>query len=255
MRALSVIAIMFASCSVGAQVQRVDLKTAVSTHVTTFHLDATNLLEAATRISSTFGIPMGIAWRGPVAAEKRISGDWKDLTVGDLLKNITAQDPSYKLDVTGSVIHIRPAGYEDNHSNFLNIKLSAFSADGYTHVIGMKLRDRLNEMLVPRPSSQVAQACGGSVGIGFQEARTAIAVVNAPVEEILDLLLLNSHYQVWLVIFEPDITYNGYLGTASIYRTTKESDQPNWDFLSRYYDPLERKERRDWALTPSPAQD
>lgn len=249
MRIVVAVTILLASYSIEAQSQRPDLNALLATRITRFHLDATNLVEAASQMSSQFDIPMGIAWKGGLAGGKHISGEWADSTVGGLLKEMIAQDPSYEFTISNGVVHIRPAGYENDPSSFLNIRLPSFSADDYTHIVGMKLRDHLNAMLVPRPARVAGEACGGSVGIGAHEVRTTITVVNTPVEQILDFLLLNSKYQMWLVVFDPSKTYNGYFGTTSIYRKTSDSDQPNWDFLARYYDPLEGKERRDWAMT------
>lgn len=250
MRVLAVYTILLASCSIAAQIQRPDVNAVLSTRVTRFHLDAANLLEAAAHISSTFNLPMGIAWQGPASENKKIAGDWVNTTVGEVLKDAIAEDPAYRVEIANGIVHIRPAGYEKNSSNFLNIRLPSFSANDYTHVVGMQLRDRLNRMLVSQPAKPSAEACGGSIGIGAQEVRTIVEVVNTPVEQILDLLLLHSRYQMWLVIFEPDTTYGGYFGTASIYRKTSDWDQPNWDFLVRYYDPVERKEHRDWEVNP-----
>ena len=247
MRIVSVTLILLVSCSPQARAQRPGLTHVLAAPVTTFHIRATNLLQAAAQISSRFDVPIGIAWRGDVNAGRRISKDWSDTTVANLLRDVVAEDPEYELDISNGVVHIQPTALENGSLDFLNIKLPSFTATDYTHVVGLQLRDQLNRILIPRPAEPKAQTCGGSLGIGAQEVHTTIALVNASVRQVLDALLLNSRYQMWLVIFNPNTTYNGYFGTASIFRKTSDWDQPNWDFLSRYFDPIERRERRDWS--------
>jgi hypothetical protein len=166
----------------------------------------------------------------------------------DVLREIVAEDPEYELEISNTVLHIRPRGFGQSSSDFLNIKIQSFSATNeYTEEIGFRLRDELNAMLLPS-AKRVKPACSGSEGIGANETITSLILNDASVRQILDELLSKSDYSMWLVIFDPKSSYNGYAGTASLWRKTSSLDQPNWDFVGRYFDPVQMKYRGDWGF-------
>ena len=229
--------------------KRPALNETLQTVLPRYELKATNLLEALAQISSQFDIPVGVEWRNQPNSERVVSGEWSDITLESLIKDAVAQDPEYELDISNNVLHIRPRGFGQSPSDFLNIKLQSFRAQNeYTLEIAFRLRDQLNAMLAPRSAKPGGPACSGSQGIGANEESTSLNVKDASVRDILDEVLYKSGYSMWLVTFDPKSTYGGYTGTDSLWRKTTSSDQPNWDFVARYFDPTQMKYRGDWGF-------
>lgn len=243
----AVLLLLASSCLAQDQTQRPPIESTLRTQVGEYHVFARNLLEAAAKISSEFNFPIGIAWKDSFDTTKIVAGNWKNATVGDLLRAIVAQDRQYELDISDGVAHIRPTGFSRNAKNFLNIKLPEFVANNdYTQQIGFTLKDQLHEIIVSGHPPVHPAACAGTAGIGAEEVKTSLNLHNPTVEQVLDALLVSSRYSMWIVIYEPANLFHEYIRTTSALRTPLEQDQPTWDFMARYYDPVEQKQRGDW---------
>jgi hypothetical protein len=73
-------------------------------------------------------------------------------------------------------------------------------------------------------------------------------VRDVSVREILDTLLTSSHSVMWLVVFRDEQPGTGFLKTQSISRNTTDLEQPDWDFLAHYSDPVTGSYRGDWKI-------
>jgi hypothetical protein len=242
---ISTIFIAFLCRVAPAAPARPDLHSLLTTRVPKYQITAANLLEAVSQLSSQFGIPIGIQWAESPTATKVINGSWTNAKVDDILRDIVAEDPSYELVVSRAVVHIHPRTFSRDPSDFLNIKLDSFVArDEYTRQIGFKLHDILNPTMTGRSA---VGACAGSVAVGAGETKTSINLSEPRVLDVLDTILLGSNFSMWMVTFDEKTKYNGYIGTKSIWRSTGAADQPNWDFIPPFFDPVQMRYRVDWG--------
>jgi len=73
-------------------------------------------------------------------------------------------------------------------------------------------------------------------------------MMNASVREILDALLVRSRSAMWVVIFPTEQPETGFLKTRSPWGNGDDSEQPDWGFAAKYYDPVTGNYRGDWKI-------
>jgi hypothetical protein len=210
---------------------------------------ARNLLEAISRISSEFGVPAGIEWSDPLNVERPIHLERTNVTLEQILRDVVALDPLYEFSISADVVHVRPLGFATRPDNYLNAVVPSFVAkDLYTVSASNKLRAQLHSMFSPRLAEPARRACGGSVAVGALEVKTSIDLQNATARSILDGILVDSEYSMWLAVFKSGLNKNGMLTSASIWREGVKTGQPDWAFIPRFFNPVEHKERMDWRI-------
>lgn len=227
-------------------VPRRDIQEILSTNVPHYTVKATNLLQAMAEIGSDFDLPIGAEWQGDPTVKKEIHREWNNVTVERILYDTASFDVEYQIQLSNGVVHLRKAELADSPRNPLNIRVHLFSViDEYSRKAAFELRDQVSLIVVPR-QKDAASACAGSYGVSSDETRITISMRDAPVRDILDALLVGSHSMLWLVTFRSEQPPMGFFKTKSIWRNTTELQQPDWDFLARYSDPISGSYRGDW---------
>lgn len=245
--ALIVVVSSIALAATGQQtVPQRDIRRVLSAGVPHYSVKATNLLQAAAQIASDFNLPIGVEWQGDPDAKKEIVHHWHDTTVERILYDVATFDIQYQVEVSNGVVHLRDVTIVGNPRNPLNVVVPEFSVSNlYVGRAGFKLQDLVNGMIFPQQRGD-GPASSGSYSGGAGDRLISLSMKNTTMRDILDALLVRSGYVIWLVVFGPQQPDSGYWKTSPPWRKTKDLQQPDIDFVTRYHDPTTNQYRGDW---------
>lgn len=217
----------FASCSAESDA----LESKLSAPVHDYSLTANNFAEGLIRVATQFQIPMGIEWVNTPTARTQLTLDWKDVTLQEILDEITKTQPGYEVRVSNGVVHVCSMKIPPNQ-NFLHLKIKLFEA--HHDVVDMaerRLRDLVQSNLVAPKSDGGGR--GGSLAANVGETTVELQLRDVTVETILDSLATASTRKIWVVTFVDSFipTASGFRRTLTLWNDAPVPDdqQPVWD--------------------------
>lgn len=243
------IAMCVANAVAAQQVEsRQDIQNILSSKVSHYAVNATNLLQAFAQIASDFNVPLGVEWQGDPTAPHEVAHEWNNVTVERVLYDTASFDVEYQIEVSDGVVHLYKPGNKSSLRNPLNIKVPLFAVEGeYSRIAMFDLKDKINLIMFPKPE-RTPNACAGSYGVSADETKVTLAMSDASAREILDALLTKSRSMMWLVILDSQQSEKGFFKTKPLRGDTTEKEQPEITLISRYHDPTTGKYRGDWKI-------
>ena len=167
-----------------------------------------------------------------------------------IVYDLATFDVEYQVEVSNGVVHLRQVMLAGSAKNPLNVTVPEFSVSNvYVGQAGFKLQDLVNGMIFPRKRGD-EPASAGSYSGGAGDRLISLSMKNTTMRDILDALLTRSGYIMWLVVFGPHQPDSGYWKTTPPWRKTKELQQPDIDFVTRYHDPTTNRYRRLGSRNP-----
>ncbi|MGA8428933.1 MAG: hypothetical protein WB729_03855 [Candidatus Sulfotelmatobacter sp.] len=221
--------------------------------VTSYVVDAENLLQALAKFSDDFHVPIGIEWQLSSVPSKPVRFRFEKTTVLQILKDIAAVEPGYALSTANGVVHISRITISDDRRNFLNIPISNFElASEYVFHANNRLRKLVVELANPVSTKNEA-GCAGSFGVGAGDQKASFQLRDVAVRDVLDRLLTSAGFNIWLVTFPelPATTTKGFFKSISIFSPNlPDSELPAWDLLLPGYDPVRKQMGIGWKQGP-----
>jgi hypothetical protein len=219
--------------------------------VTDYTLTAGSFLQALTRISAEFRIPMGMVLTGGPEAEHGVKMSWHQVTVRQGLDLLVQSYPGYDLDASGEVLHVYATQAAADGHDFLSVAIPSFETSSSLVADNNRLRETVNRIVVPESHARFSRWFERSA-----ERYRTFAAKNSTVREILDRFLLASDdYKVWVVVYpaEASMTRTGFRRTLSPFdfRVVPDEEQPIWAIFLRGYDPVAHVFNFDWLKGPA----
>jgi hypothetical protein len=122
---LSIVVLSVCGLASLASGQTLEEKLGIS--VDAFDSESRSIPSRLIEVAQRFEIPMGIEWSDDPQAKELAPVHIRDTTIGNLLRQILAQQPGYEFRVDDGVVHIFATRLVDDPRNFLNIRLREFS--------------------------------------------------------------------------------------------------------------------------------
>jgi hypothetical protein len=223
-----------------------DLTSQLNRKIDRYQLDVGNFGEALVKVASDFKIPLGIEWVDNSSSRTRLRRSWKDSTVLNILREIVGTQPTYKIDIGASVVHIWSTTLVPEYENPLRIVIPTYevnnvpleAASRRLHgLVGSKLKTTKSFLSGnEKPGGRI-----GSLLTNPDEPKITVELYGANVEHCLDALTLSSSRKIWIATFSVDarVDSTSFRRTWTLWNNypAPDDEQPGWDFV-RWGDPL-----------------
>lgn len=123
---------MLIVCGLASLASGQTLEEKLTLRVDAFDSESKSIPVRLIEVAQRFKIPMGIEWSDDSETPQAKSPSpvhIRDTTIGNLLRQIVAQQPGYEFRLDDGVVHIFATRLLDDPRNFLNIRLREFSLE------------------------------------------------------------------------------------------------------------------------------
>lgn len=114
-------------CNLASLASGQTLEEKLTLRIDAFDSESKSIPVRLIEVAQMFKIPMGIEWSDDPQAKALSPVHARNITIGNLLRQILAQQPGYEFRLDGGVVHIFATKLRDDPRNFLNIRLREFS--------------------------------------------------------------------------------------------------------------------------------
>ena len=217
-----------------------DLTSQLNRKIDRYQLEAGNFGEALIKVASDFKIPLGIEWVDNSNSRTRLKRSWKDSTILNILREIVGTQPSYKIDVGTSVVHVWSTTLVPEHENPLRIVIPTYEVNNVplgeaSRRLHGLVRSKLKTTISPLPGNEKPGGRVGSLLTNPDEPKITVELYGANVEHCLDALTLSSSHKIWIATFSVDarIGSTPFRRTSTLWNSypIPDDDQPVWDFV------------------------
>jgi hypothetical protein len=204
-----------------------DLNARLGKRVTNYSLGVSNFVEALTKISSDFQVPMGVAWVDTPMARAAFPFAWQEASISEIIGAIAKTQPNCHVEIRNGVVNVFSIGSIPEGQNFLALKFKEFEVlDEYVDVALLGLHNRI----------AARQYSGYSLAASSSEKKISLTLRNPSVVDILNALSVASSRKIWMVVFSSDLkpTAAGYRKTLTLWNglsPTVENGEPALNLL------------------------
>jgi hypothetical protein len=184
------------------------LDSVLDKRISDYRTSGRTLIATLVDLAYEYKLPMGIEYVDREAAARPIDLEFHDDFLRNILEDVVAQLPEYRVSFLGEVVEVYSPRAREDSSDLLNKPIGNYSVDAVdTRDADLELACALSRELEP------ASLCGGSITNGqWGPLKITLRLRNARVYEILDAILGQNGRAIWTVTAVPEKLSNIQVG-------------------------------------------
>jgi hypothetical protein len=177
---------------------------------------------------------MGVEWVRDADSLKPVTLSWSGASLSNIVAQVVAEYPHYRLSTQGSVVHVFHADVRNTFSDALSVRLGPIEIrdESLAAASGFRVRPRVDRAL--QQALPVWGGVAGSIASGpGGDRRVTVEGANPTLREVLDMLAVSAGEVIWVVTYPPRGRYEGrWLPTVTMGgQPVERKHQPLWTFL------------------------